>query len=110
MEFHGEGVPFSNTRCTESTDLYPVNLLVMDYSVDGEKEQHAFSREPLRIEARQYVNVSIAYCNTPRVRAFVDGRPYELSCEHLEQYIGNDSKCARIQIEPQEPVRTNTQK
>jgi hypothetical protein len=99
VEFRGEDVPFSDTRCTESAYLFPFNILSMDYSIDGGVEQHGLLSEPLRIEARQYIDVSTAYCNIPRVRAFVDGRPYELSCEHQEQFIGNTSKCARIQIE-----------
>lgn len=103
VEFRGENVPFSDARCEER--IAPFNLLTLNYSVDGGKETLAFLEKPLRIEARQYVDVSIPYCNIPRVRAFVGGRPYELSCEHQQQYIGNSSKCARIQTEPQEPVR-----
>ena len=110
VEFRGEDVPFSDARCTESAYHFPFNILGMDYSVDGGTEQHALLSEPLRIEARQYVDVSITYCNISRVRAFVDGRPYELSCEHQEQFIGNTSKCARLQIEPQEQIRLGTQK
>lgn len=109
VEFRGEDVPFSDARCEER--MFPFNLLTLNYSVDGvEQKGLTFLEKPLRIEARQYVDVSIPYCNIPRVRAFVGGRPYELSCEKQEQYIGNRSKCARIQIEPQEPVRSDTQK
>lgn len=100
VDFRGEDAPFSDTRCTESAYLFPFNILSIDYSIDGGTEQHAFLNESVHIEARQYVDVSIPYCNVSRVQAFVGGRPYKLSCEYQEQYIGNDSKCARIQVEP----------
>jgi hypothetical protein len=109
VEFRGEDVPFSDTRCIESAHLFPFNILSLNYRVDGGEERLAFLSQPLRIEARQYVDVSITYCNIPRVRAFVDGRAYELSCEHQEQFIADDSKCARIEIEPQQDVPSKTQ-
>lgn len=109
VEFRGEDVPFSDSRCTKSAHLFPFNILSIDYGLDGGTEQHAFLNEPLHVEARQYVDVSIRYCNVSRVRAFVGGRPYKLSCEYQGQYIGNDSKCARIQIESAPPSSSETQ-
>lgn len=109
VEFRGEDVPFSDPRCEESASLFPFNILSIDYSIDGGTEQHAFLSEPLRVEARQYVDVSIRYCNVSRVRALVGGRPYKLSCEYQGQYIANDSKCARIQIESAQPSSSETQ-
>jgi hypothetical protein len=103
VEFRGEDVPFSDPRCEESASLFPFNILSIDYSIDGGTEQHAFLSEPLHVEARQYVDVSVSYCNVSRVRAFVGGRPYKLNCEYQGQYIANDSKCARIQIESAQP-------
>jgi hypothetical protein len=102
VEFRGEDAPFSDTRCTENAHLFPFNILSIDYSIDGGTEQHAFLNEAVHLEARQYVDVSIRYCDVPRVQAFVGGRPYKLSCEYQEQYIANDSKCARIQVESAE--------
>jgi len=99
VEFRGEDAPFSDSRCTENAHLFPFNILSIDYSIDGDTEQHAFLNEAVHLEARQYVDVSIRYCDVPRVQAFVGGRPYKLSCEYQEQYIANDSKCARIQVE-----------
>jgi hypothetical protein len=63
----------------------------------------------LRIEAHSYVDVSIKYCDIPRVRVLVGGSPYKLSCEYQGQYIANDSKCARIQTESAQPSSSETQ-
>jgi hypothetical protein len=109
VEFRGDDVPFSDPRCEESKHLFPFNILSIDYSIDGGTEQHTFLNEPLHVEARHYVDVSIRYCNVSRVRAFVGGRPYKLSCEYQGQYIANDSKCARIQIESAQPSPSETQ-
>jgi hypothetical protein len=114
VEFRGEDVPFSDSRCTESAYLFPFNILSIDYSVDGGAEQHEFLQDPtrngpLRIEAHSYVDVSIKYCDIPRVRVLVGGSPYKLSCEYQGQYIANDSKCARIQTESAQPSSSETQ-
>lgn len=109
VEFRGEDVPFSDPRCEESATLFPFNILSIDFSIDGGAEQHAFLNEPIHVEARQYVDVSIRYCNVSRVRAFVGGHPYKLSCEYQKQYIANDSKCARIQIGSAESSSPKTQ-
>lgn len=98
VEFRGEDVPFSDARC----EHFPLDFFSMDYSVDGGEENHVTVRGPLQIEARKYVDVRIEYCYIPKVQAFVNGRPYKLSCEYQEQYIADDSKCARIQLEPQQ--------
>jgi hypothetical protein len=98
VEFRGEEVPFSDARC----EHFPLDFFTIDYSVDGGEENHVYVRGPLQIEARKYVDVRIEYCYIPRVQAFVNGRPYKLSCEYQEQYIADDSKCARIQLEPQQ--------
>ena len=109
VEFRGEDVPLSDHRCQENPYLFPFNLLSINYSIDGGAEQEdVFLSEPLRIEARQYVDLSIKYCNIPRVKAFVNGHPYTLSCEYQQQYIADDSKCARIQIEPAQPSPSET--
>jgi hypothetical protein len=99
VEFRGEDAPFSDIRCTENAYLFPFNILSIDYSLDGGTQQHALLNEPVRIEARQYVDLSIRYCDVSRVKAFVGGRPYKLICQYQEQYIADNSKCARIQIE-----------
>jgi hypothetical protein len=109
VEFRGEDVPFSDSRCEKSASLFPFDLLSIDYSIDGGTEQLAFLKEPVHIEARQYVDVSIGYCNVSRVRAFVGGRPYKLSCEYQERYIANDSKCARIKVGSTEPSPSGAQ-
>lgn len=98
VEFRGEDVPFTDARC----EHFPLDFFSMDYSVDGGEENHVTVRGPLQIEARKYLDVRIEYCYIPRVQALVNGRPYRLSCEYQEQYIADDSKCARIQLEPQQ--------
>ncbi len=103
VEFRGEDVPFTDARC----EHFPLDFFSMDYSVDGGEENHVTVRGPLQIEARKYVDVRIEYCYIPRVRALVNGRPYKLSCDYQEQYIADDSKCARIQIEPQQSAPSN---
>jgi len=113
VEFRGADVPFSDPRCEQNPYLFPFNLLSIDYSVDGGAEQHEFLNDPvrngpLRVEAHSYVDVSIRFCEIPRVQVFVGGQPYKLSCEYQEQYIANSSKCARIQVESVQPGTSET--
>jgi len=64
----------------------------IDYSIDGGTEQNAFLNEPLHVEGRQYVDVSIRYWNVFRVRAIVGRRPYKLSCEYQGQERLSDTQ------------------
>jgi hypothetical protein len=103
VEFRGIEVPFSDPRCEQYASLFPFNILSIDYSVDGGTTEHAFLNKPVHVEARQYVDVSTRYCNTPRVSVYVDGHPFKLTCEYQAQYIANDSTCTRITKESAAP-------
>jgi len=100
VELRAVEMPFTDARCDQSAYSFPSNLVNVNYSVDGAAEKLGILTKPLHLEAQQFVDVSVPYCNIPRVDVLVNGKPRKLDCEYQDRYIGNNSKCHRIQVEP----------
>jgi len=92
---------FSDARCEQYAYDFPTSSISVDYSADGAEFKYFIEIvKDLKVSAHHYVDVSITYCNIPRIEVLLNGKPYDLQCEEQKQYIANPSKCNRIQLAP----------
>jgi hypothetical protein len=92
------------SRSKHDTD-YPLKVefrttskyVTIHYSIDGQSERFG-DAHGLRIEAKQFVDIKMPYAEVKNIEVFVNGRPYQLQCREVKQFVYNQTDCGRIEL------------